>query len=105
MGISPGSSEFRTILSSSIKYGLTAGSFNSERVSLEEGGRNFAEPTSEESKHSALVEASLTPATFKAVYNSLKGKKLPEQSFFENTLVRDFNVPREHAKKSARRFS
>ena len=35
LGMSPGSSDFRVILSSSIKYGLTRGSFNSERVSME----------------------------------------------------------------------
>src|SRR6266487_860325 len=44
LGISPGSSEFRILLSSSIKYGLTSGSYNSERISLEEAGRNIVEP-------------------------------------------------------------
>jgi len=38
IGMSPGSSEFRSILSSSIKYGLTSGSYNTERVGLEEQG-------------------------------------------------------------------
>jgi len=97
--MSPGSSEFRTILSSSIKYGLTTGSFNTERVAVEERGRNIVEPTNDESKRTALVEAALTPPTFKMIYQHFRGKKLPEPTFFENTVVREFQVPREHAKK------
>jgi predicted nucleotide-binding protein len=99
LDMSPGSSDFRVILSSSIKYGLTSGSFNSERVSLEEQGRNIVEATSDEAKRSALVQAALTPSTFRAIYQHIKGKKLPEATFFENTIVREFGVPREHAKK------
>src|SRR2546429_7941815 len=66
--MSPGSSEFRVILSSSIKYGLTSGSFNSERISLEEQGRNIVEATSEESKRAPIMQAALTPSTFKSIY-------------------------------------
>src|SRR5437867_3169254 len=59
LGMSPGSSEFRVMLSSSIKYGLTSGSYNQERVSLEDLARNIVEPTSPESNRSALVTAAL----------------------------------------------
>jgi len=104
LGMSPGSSDYRTILSSSIKYGLTTGSFNSERVSLEERGRNVVEPTNDESKRVALVEAALTPPTFRSIYQHFRGKKLPEQAFFENTIIREFQVPREHAKKCVEVF-
>ncbi len=102
--MSPGSSDFRVILSSSIKYGLTNGSFNSERVSLEAIGRNIMEPTSEESKHAALLTAALTPPTFKSIYDHFKGKKLPDAAFFQNTVVREFAVPREHAAKCVEVF-
>ncbi len=104
IGISPGSSEFRTLLSSSIKYGLTSGSFNSEKVSLEHGGRNIVEPRSPEDEHKALEEAALAPPTFRAIYDYFRGKKLPDDLFFQNTLVREFAVPREHAKKCATVF-
>lgn len=105
LDMSPGSSEFRVILSSSIKYGLTSGSFNSERVSLEEQGPNIVEATGEEAKRNALVQAALTPSTFKLIYQHFKGKKLPEQTFFENTIVREFDVPREHAKRCIEIFA
>src|SRR5260370_24103349 len=59
IGVSPGSSEFRTLLSSSIKYGLTSGSFNSEKVVLEDGGRDIVEPRTPEDARKALVNAAL----------------------------------------------
>lgn len=99
MGLSPGSSEFRILLSSSIKYGLTSGSFNSERISLEEAGRNIVEPRSPEDERRALISAILTPPTFRAIYDYFRSKKLPDEAFFVNTVVREFQVPREHAVK------
>jgi predicted nucleotide-binding protein len=105
MGLSPGSSELRVLLSSSIKYGLTSGSYNSERVSLEEPGRNIIEPRSSEDERRALVSAALTPPTFRAIYDYFRGKKLPDETFFINTLVREFQVPREHGTKCVQVFT
>lgn len=105
LGVSPGSSEFRILLSSSIKYGLTAGSFNSEKVVLEDGGRNIVEPRSPEDERKALMDAALAPQTFRAMYEYFRGKKLPENVFFQNTLVREFAVPREHAEKCVAVFT
>jgi hypothetical protein len=71
VGMSPGSSEFRTLLSSSIKYGLTKGSFNQDRVALEESGRNIVEPKTPEEARKALLAAALMPETFRAIYDLL----------------------------------
>lgn len=97
IGISPGSSEFRTLLSSSIKYGLTTGSFNQERISLTDLGRSIVEPKDSDERKAALLKAALMPATFQSIYNYLRGKKLPDPVFFKNTVIREFEVPREHA--------
>ena len=105
MGLSPGSSEFRILLSSSIKYGLTSGSYNSERVSLEEAGRNIVEPRSPEDERRALILAALTPPTFRGIYDYFRSKKLPDEAFFVNTVVREFQVPREHAVKCVQVFT
>jgi len=105
MGLSPGSSEFRILLSSSIKYGLTSGSYNSERVSLEEAGRNIVEPRSPEDERRSLILAALTPPTFRAIYDYFRSKKLPDEAFFVNTVVREFQVPREHAVKCVQVFT
>ncbi len=99
LGMSPGSSEFRTILSSSIKYGLTRGSFNQERIALEELGRNIVEPKSPEEADAARAAAALGPETFRAIYSYFRGKKLPDPAFFQNTVVREFQIPRDHAEK------
>lgn len=94
LGLSPGNSEFRILLSSSIKYGLTTGSYNSEKVAIQELARKIVEPRSEEEKHAARVEAALAPPTFRGIYEYFKGKKLPsDNTFFQNTVVREFGVP------------
>src|SRR5258707_1034294 len=47
---SPGSSDFRMLLSSSIKYGLTTGSYNQSKVALTALAKDILEPTSDEAK-------------------------------------------------------
>jgi predicted nucleotide-binding protein len=103
--ISPGSSDFRVLLSSGYKYGLTSGSYKQEKISQEALGRRIAEPTSAEDRDNALVSAALTPPTFKSIYEYFKGKKLPERQFFENTVIREFSVPREHAARCIEIFT
>ena len=102
--MSPGSSDFRVILSSSIKYGLTSGSYNQERVSLTDLAKNIVEANYSEGSRQALIAGALTPATFRSIYEYFKGKKLPEPTFFQNTVVREFEVPREHAEKCVNIF-
>jgi hypothetical protein len=48
------------------------------------------EPTKPEESHEALVTAALTPETFRTIYEYFRGKKLPEPTFFQNTVVREF---------------
>lgn len=104
IGLSPGSSDFRVLLSSSIKYGLTAGSFNVERVSIDTLGQEIVEPKDADDRTRALVEAALAPTTFRAIYDAFRGKKLPDAEFFRNAVVREFGVPREHAEKCVEIF-
>lgn len=101
---SPGSSDFRILLSSSIKYGLTAGSYNQARVSLEELGRDIVEPKSPEAKSRALVQAALRCDLFRKIYDAYKGKKLPDTQFFDNALIRDFSVAKLQVHKCAQIF-
>jgi hypothetical protein len=105
IGVSPGGSGFRIILASSLKYGLTTGSYQADRIAIKDNGRNIVEPTSEEAKKQALVAAAFTPPTFRRIYEYLKGKKLPDPSFLQNTIVREFEVPREHAAQCVEIFT
>ncbi len=97
LGVSPGSSDFRVLLSSSIKYGLTSGSFNSDRVKMEALGIRISSPVSQEDENAARLDGAFTPQTFRRIYDYYRGKKLPEQTFFENTVTREMGVPKEHS--------
>jgi predicted nucleotide-binding protein len=105
LGIGPGSSSFRDLLSSSIKYGLTSGSFNQPRVSLEALGKSIVAPKSQVERRSALFQAAFRPEPFRRVYDYYKGKKLPDLQFFTNTLVRDFGVSKDSVDKFAEVFN
>ena len=104
LSLSPGSSDFQILLASSARYGITGGGAKSERVTLEELGARIVAPVSPEDRSGALVAAALAPATFRSMYDYFKAKKLPEMTFFENTVVREFGVPRSHATKCVRIF-
>lgn len=97
LGRSPGSSAFRILLSSSIKYGLTTGSFNNQRVAITDSGRDIVEPKDETSRKEATVNSILKPEKFLKVFDYYKGKKIPDKNFFGNTLVRDFGIPKKQA--------
>lgn len=97
IGVSPGSSDFRVLLSSSFKYGLTDGSYKSDRISLVALGTAIVAPSSPEESQKAKSKAGLSPTVFRQIFDYYKGKKLPEQKFFENSVVREFGVPKEHA--------
>ena len=105
LGVSPGSSDFRVILSSSLKYGLTTGSYKSEQIALDALGREIVEPKTGEERQAAVVQAALRPQTFKSIYEYYRGKKLPEKTFFQNTAIREFDVPREHAESCVSIFT
>ncbi len=104
IGKSPGSSDFRMLLSSSIKYGLTVGSYNQSKVSLTSLAREILEPTSDEAKSKALAQAAFMPALFGRIFDVYKNKKVPDIHFFQNALARDFGVPRDQVARCATIF-
>jgi predicted nucleotide-binding protein len=101
---SPGSSDFRVLLSSSIKYGLSTGSYNQAKVALTTLARDIVAPTSEEAKNRALFQSAFTPVLFKSIFGAYKGKKVPDMQFFQNALARDFGVSRDQAARCAAIF-
>lgn len=105
IGSSPGSSAYRDLLSSSIKYGLTSGSFNGAKVSVEELGRDIVSPKSEEERRDALVSSALKPELFGKIYQYFKGKKIPEVPFFVATLSREFGVVKDIAPRAVEIFT
>jgi predicted nucleotide-binding protein len=97
LNLSPGSSHWRTLTAASFKYGLTTGTYKSERLEITVLGQRITAPTSSEDREAALFESALAPSTFRSIFDRFKSKKIPAKEFFENTVVRDFGLPREHA--------
>ncbi len=101
---SPGSSDFRVLLSSSIKYGLTTGSYKQPRIAMTTLARDIVAPTSDDVKSRALFLSAFTPPLFKTIFGAYKGKKVPDMQFFQNALVRDFGVSKDQAGRCAAVF-
>lgn len=104
MNVSPGKDEFRNLLSSSLRYGLTKGSYASDRISIEPLGRSLVEPQSPEEARQARVSAALTPGVYRDLYEHFRGKKLPETKFLQNTVTRELHVAKEHAELCVNNF-
>jgi len=102
--VSPGSSDFRVLLSSSHRYGLTLGSYKQPKIELTDLATAILLPFNEQGRQAAMCGAALNPPAFRGLFDHFKGKKLPEGTFLENTLVRDFGIPRLHAAKCAEVF-
>jgi predicted nucleotide-binding protein len=95
IGRKPGSSEFKFLLSSSAKYGLTSGTEKADYVELTVTGQEVTKPRSNEERLAALQKAVLAVETFKKIFEHYKDAKLPTEEFFKNVLEREFGIPHE----------
>ena len=89
---------FLELLRSANQYGLVSGSGANATIRLELIGEDIVAPGTSSQRQEALLKAVQAVEEFKAVDDFYRGKRLPEDEFFENTLVRDFNVPRDRVK-------
>jgi hypothetical protein len=94
----PNDWRFLELLRSANQYGLVEGSGAAALVSMTEIGNNVIAPGSPAERQTSLLKAFRSVEDFRKVEEFYKGKKLPEDEFFENTLVRQFNIPRERVK-------
>jgi len=94
----PNDWRFLELLRSANQYGLVDGTGATAVVKLERIGQDVVAPGSPGQRQAALLEAFRKVEEFKKVEEYYKGKKLPEDEFFENTLVRDFAIPRDRVK-------
>lgn len=86
---------FQDLLKSGALYGITSGSGATATVRLEKLGEDIVSPGSSEQRQKALLSAFRKVEDFTAVESFYKGKKIPEDEFFENTLIRQFKIPRD----------
>lgn len=95
---------FTDLLKSSALYGLTSGTGSTATIRLEKLGEDILSPGSSEQRQKALLAAFRNVEDFKAVETFYKGKKIPEDEFFENTLIRQFTIPRDRVQVFSRVF-
>lgn len=86
---------FLDLLRSANLYGLVSGTGASATVRMEPIGEDIVAPSSSGQRQQALLNAFRNVDQFKTVEEFYSGKKIPEDEFFENTLVRDFQIPRD----------
>ncbi|MGI0014422.1 MAG: hypothetical protein ACREBU_13415, partial [Nitrososphaera sp.] len=90
--MSPNSSSFRDLITSSGRYGLTEGGRAADKIALTELGSSIVAPTRDEDRGLGLRKALLNPALFNAVYSFFDRKTLPREELFKNTLRKQFNI-------------
>ena len=95
VGRKPTSSEFKHLLSSSFKYGLTEGTEKAEYISLTQLGLALTKPKDDKELQASKAKAALIPDIFKKIYTHYNDAKLPSDAFLKNILEREFNIDRE----------
>jgi len=83
------------LLTSANQYGLVVGQGKTAHVRLDEIGEGVVAPSSADQRKKALLQAFRNVEKFHEVERFYRGKKIPEDEFFENTLVRHFKIGRD----------
>lgn len=89
------------LLKSSSLYGITSGTGAAATVKIEKIGEDILSPGSSDQRQKALLSAFRNVPDFVAVETFYSGKKIPEDEFFENTLIRQFQIPRDRVQAFA----
>lgn len=92
LGTTPSSSGFRMKLTSSAKYNLTLGGYSDEDISLTPLGQQCVAPQNQDEARASLVKAASAPEIFRDFYRLLNGKRMPEELYAKNMLIRELNV-------------
>lgn len=90
---SPESSQSRTLVTSSSKYGLTKGSYQAEYIELTPEGKLATDPekSSADRRRAQFTLAIENIPPFKALYDEFSNKKMPSQAVFRDFL-KDHNL-------------
>lgn len=96
---------FLDLLRSAFLYGIVTSSGKTNPVGLTEIGQDVVAPSSPPARPKALMAAFRSVEDFRKVEDFYRGKKLPEDEFFENNLFREFSIPRERVKAFIETFT
>ena len=102
---SPESSKSRQLLSASIRYGLTKGSYRAEFISLTENGKAIAgEDSSNATAQRLAFDCAIANiAPFQQLYEKLKEKRVPSESVLCDEITQ-MGVSRGDSKSAAKIF-
>ncbi len=96
MDVSPTSSNWQRLPGSSVAYGLTTGSYNSQHITLTELGKRIVAPTKDGDDKKAIVESILKPRILKEFYTRYDKAKFPKDQIAINVLI-ELGIPKEEA--------
>ena len=96
---SPASSVFRTLITSSSRYGLTTGSFMAKQISLTSLGTSIVYPKNPQEKADGLKRALFRIDIFKRFFSDYDNNKLPDVQYLVNTLNRTYGIPVDDCKE------
>ena len=106
MGKSPSSSATRVLISSSYKYGLTTGSYNSPSLQVTDNGSVVLEAVSHSKdtieKRFELAIGQIEP--FELLYNKLKNQRLPDAAVLRDEFVQ-IDVDKSDTEKAVKVFT
>ncbi len=105
VGRTPSSSEFKALLSSSLRYGLTSGTEKADTIAPTELGLQIVKPESAEQRSSGINRAVLVPDLMKKIFEHYNRNKYPDTAFLKNTLEKSFGVHPAHSAELAERLS
>jgi predicted nucleotide-binding protein len=87
-GISPSSSNWRTLTGAAEAYGLTLGGYNAKTIALSDLGERIVSPLKEGDDNLALKEAELKPRILSTFYAQYDNNKLPKSNIGQNILLK-----------------
>ena len=102
LGISPSSSNFRTLLSSAYKYDLTEGTEKAPEIRLTATGADATQTGDKSKRLKALRRAALAPEVFQKFFTAYADKKLPSPDMLVKILISEYGVPKEVAAECSR---
>ncbi len=102
LGYKPSSSNYRVLLSSSYKYGLTDGTEKAAEIGLTPLGAGASQHGDSRRRLAALRQAVIRPQLFHKSFEDYKSAKLPSATMMPKILTTDYKVPVQHADDCAR---
>jgi hypothetical protein len=91
----PESSLFRTLITSSGRFGLTSGGYQADRIALEPIGVQIVAPRDDAEKADGIKKALFSIKLYSDFFTKFNGHKVPKKEFFKASLNRDYGIPNE----------